>query len=146
MKVQRIAWVGVRTERAEAMVAFLRDTLGLAFEWSGEGQSVFSLPDGAKAEVFSSDSPDNAHFGGAPVVGFYVDDVLEASEELLAAGVEIVHGPVFDDESDAAWVHFRAPDGNLYELTQGSDLLADDSARDDFELEDVELDDSEREG
>jgi hypothetical protein len=21
-----------------------------------------------------------------------------------------------------AWVHFRAPDGNLYELTQGSDL------------------------
>ena len=23
---------------------------------------------------------------------------------------------------DGPWVHFRAPDGNLYELTQGSDL------------------------
>jgi hypothetical protein len=33
-----------------------------------------------------------------------------------------VHGPVVDEDGDAAWVHFRAPDGNLYELTQGSDL------------------------
>jgi hypothetical protein len=36
--------------------------------------------------------------------------------------VGVVHGPVVADEDDAAWVHFRAPDGNLYELTQGSDL------------------------
>jgi catechol 2,3-dioxygenase-like lactoylglutathione lyase family enzyme len=104
------------------MVAFLRDTLGLTLEFAEDGQWVFSLPDGAKTEVFAAQSPHNSHFETGPVVGFYVDDVLEASEELIAAGIEIVHGPIFDDESDAAWVHFRAPDGNLYELTQGSDL------------------------
>jgi catechol 2,3-dioxygenase-like lactoylglutathione lyase family enzyme len=122
MQVRRIAWLGVRTERADAMVAFMNDVLGLSLKHAGEGQWVFSLPDGAKAEVFASDSPHNPHLEDGPVAGFYVDDVAAATEELRAAGVEIVHGPVILDEGDAAWVHFRAPDGNLYELTQGSDL------------------------
>jgi catechol 2,3-dioxygenase-like lactoylglutathione lyase family enzyme len=122
MHVRRIAWLGVRTEHADAMVAFLQTTLGLPLEHLDEGQWVFSLPDGSKAEVFSSESPHNRHFGGAPVAGFYVDDVAAATAELREAQVEIVHGPVFAEDGDAAWVHFRAPDGNLYELTQGSDL------------------------
>jgi catechol 2,3-dioxygenase-like lactoylglutathione lyase family enzyme len=122
MHVRRIAWLGVRTEHADAMVAFLQTTLGLRLEHLDEGQWVFSLPDGSKAEVFSSESPHNEHFERAPVAGFYVEDVAAAAEELRQAGVEIVHGPVFADDADAAWVHFRAPDGNLYELTQGSDL------------------------
>jgi catechol 2,3-dioxygenase-like lactoylglutathione lyase family enzyme len=122
MDVRRIAWLGVRTDHAEAMAAFLQTTLGLHLEHSDEGQWVFSLPDGSKAEVFSSESPHNEHFGLAPVAGFYVDDVAAAAEELRRAHVEIVHGPVFADDGDAAWVHFRAPDGNLYEFTQGSDL------------------------
>jgi catechol 2,3-dioxygenase-like lactoylglutathione lyase family enzyme len=122
MDVRRIAWLGVRTEHADAMVAFLRDTLGMALEHAGNDQWVFSLPDGAKTEVFSSDSPHNVHFESAPVAGFYVDDVSQATDELREAGVEIVHGPVVEDDGDAAWVHFRGPDGNLYELTQGSDL------------------------
>jgi catechol 2,3-dioxygenase-like lactoylglutathione lyase family enzyme len=122
MELRRIAWLGVRTEHADAMVAFLQATLGLTLEHADEGQWVFSLPDGSKAEVFSSESPHNQHFGPAPVAGFYVDDVAAAAAELREAGVEIVHGPVFADDGDAAWVHFRAPDGNLYEFTQGSDL------------------------
>ena len=122
MDVRRIAWLGVRTEHADAKVAFLQTTLGLRLEHADEGQWVFSLPDGSKTEVFSSQSPHNGHFEGAPVAGFYVHDVAAATAELREAQVEIVHGPVFAEDGDAAWVHFRAPDGNLYELTQGSDL------------------------
>lgn len=122
IEVRGIAWLGVRTDRADAMVGFLRDTLGMALEHAGDGEWAFSLPDGSKTEVFSADGPHNPHFERAPVAGFYVDDVSQAAEELRAAGVEIVHGPVADDDGDSAWVHFRAPDGNLYELTQGSDL------------------------
>jgi catechol 2,3-dioxygenase-like lactoylglutathione lyase family enzyme len=120
--LRRIAWLGVRTEHADVMVAFLQTTLGLSLEQLDDGQWVFSLPDGSKVEVFSSASAHNEHFGAAPVAGFFVDDVAAAAEELREAGVEIIHGPVFADDGDAAWVHFRAPDGNLYELTQGSDL------------------------
>jgi catechol 2,3-dioxygenase-like lactoylglutathione lyase family enzyme len=122
MRIRRIAWLGVRTGSADPMVEFLSATLGLRLEHDDQGQWVFSLPDGSKVEVFSSNSAHNEHFGSAPVAGFYVDDVAGATRELLDGGAEIVHGPVFTDEADAAWVHFRAPDGNLYELTQGSDL------------------------
>jgi hypothetical protein len=44
MEVRRIAWLGVRTEHASAMVAFLQTTLGLTLEHADEGQWVFSLP------------------------------------------------------------------------------------------------------
>jgi catechol 2,3-dioxygenase-like lactoylglutathione lyase family enzyme len=104
------------------MAVFLQTTLGLTPEHADAGQWVFSLPDGSKAEVFSAESPHNRHFERAPVAGFYVDDVAQATGELREAGIQIVHGPVFAEDGDAAWVHFRAPDGNLYELTQGSDL------------------------
>ena len=122
MQVRRIAWLGVRTEHASAMAAFLQTTLGLTLEHADGDQWVFSLPDGSKAEVFSAESLRNEHFGSAPVAGFYVDDVAEAAHERRMGGIEIVHGPVFAEDGDAAWVHFLAPDGNLYELTQGSDL------------------------
>ena len=49
-----------------------------------------------------------------PVPLFEVDDVHAARLELEAAGVEIVGEPGRD--SNWEWIHFRAPDGNLYEL------------------------------
>ena len=45
---------------------------------------------------------------------FEVDDVHAARLELEAAGVEIVGEPGRDRNWE--WIHFRAPDGNLYEL------------------------------
>jgi len=57
------------------------------------------------------------------VVEFLIDDVAAATNELRAAGVPIVSGPVYwEGEDDVAWVHFRAPDGNIYGITQGRDL------------------------
>jgi catechol 2,3-dioxygenase-like lactoylglutathione lyase family enzyme len=53
------------------------------------------------------------------VVGFLVDDVGAGAVQLAAAGTE-VH-PVLRAGCDA-WVHFRAPDGHLYELTEAPDV------------------------
>ena len=121
VRILRIAWLGVRTQDGQAMADFLEGTLGLACSHHEDDTWIFGLPDGAKAEVFGPRSPHNAHFTTGPGVGFLVDDVASAAEELRAAGVHIVDGPVYAEE-DIAWVHFRAPDGNIYELTQGSDL------------------------
>jgi hypothetical protein len=72
-------------------------------------------------EVFGPS--ENKHFTTGPVVEFFTDDVAAATEELRAAGVPIISGPVFwEGEDDVAWVHFRAPDGNIYGITQGRDL------------------------
>jgi hypothetical protein len=54
---------------------------------------VYSLPDGSKAEVFGPASRHNKHFTTGPVVGFLVDDVVAATEELRAADIPIVSGP-----------------------------------------------------
>jgi hypothetical protein len=74
------------------------------------------LPDGSKVEVFGRDSPVNRHFTTGPVAGFLVDDAFGATEELRSAGIEIPLEPVLDDTRNA-WVHFRAPDGNICEFT-----------------------------
>jgi catechol 2,3-dioxygenase-like lactoylglutathione lyase family enzyme len=51
------------------------------------------------------------------VAGFLVDNAADAAAELRSAGVEILLESAVD-ESGNAWVHFRAPDGNIYEFTQ----------------------------
>jgi catechol 2,3-dioxygenase-like lactoylglutathione lyase family enzyme len=63
MEVRNIRWVGVPARNYEAMVAFVRQVLGL---------------------------------------------------ELETAGIEVIGATGRDTEWE--WIHFRAPDGNLYEL------------------------------
>jgi catechol 2,3-dioxygenase-like lactoylglutathione lyase family enzyme len=117
MEIIKLAWLGTRTERAEPTVAFFRDLLGLRLDLEQEEFWVLKLPDGSNVEVFGSSNPINSHFTTGPVAGFLVDDVFGATEELRAAGVEILLEPELDDSGNA-WVHFRAPDGNIYEFTQ----------------------------
>jgi catechol 2,3-dioxygenase-like lactoylglutathione lyase family enzyme len=117
MEIIKLAWVGTRTSNAQRTVQFFQDLLGLRFGMEHDGFWMLQLPDGSKVEVFSADSPTNAHFTTGPVVGFLVDDVSAAADELRTAGVELLQGPQRDDRGNA-WVHFRAPDGNVYEFTE----------------------------
>jgi catechol 2,3-dioxygenase-like lactoylglutathione lyase family enzyme len=121
MRIIKLAWVGTRTGNAEPTVAFFRDVLGLRPDLELPGFWTLKLPDGSKVEVFGPDSPINRHFTTGPVMGFLVDDVFDATAELRSAGVEILLEPELD-ESGNAWVHFRAPDGNIYEFTQDSEV------------------------
>ena len=117
MRIIKLAWVGTRTGNPEPTVAFFRDVLGLRLELEHAGFWMLKLPDGGKVEVFGSDSPINRHFTTGPVAGFLVDNAADAAAELRSAGVEILLESTVD-ESGNAWVHFRAPDGNIYEFTQ----------------------------
>jgi catechol 2,3-dioxygenase-like lactoylglutathione lyase family enzyme len=117
MEIIKLAWLGTRTDRPEPTVAFFRDLLGLRLDLELEDFWVLKLPDGSKVEVFGPESRANRHFTTGPVAGFLVDDVSGATEELRSAGVEILLEPVVDGSGNA-WVHFRAPDGNVYEFTQ----------------------------
>ena len=118
MRVKRIGWAGTRTSEYPAMVAFLQAVLGLATSQEGADFSAFQLPDGGTFEVFGPRDRDHAHFSTGPVIGFVVDDLSAAVRELEAAGVELLGGQV-DERTGGGWRHFRAPDGNVYELTSG---------------------------
>jgi catechol 2,3-dioxygenase-like lactoylglutathione lyase family enzyme len=115
MRVLALVWVGTRTAEFGATTAFFRDVLGLGVHSSAPDFEVLEVPDGSTVEVFGPGSEWNRHLTH-PVAGFLVDDLAGAVDELLAAGTEIVL-PV-QDGGDRAWMHFRAPDGFVYELVE----------------------------
>jgi catechol 2,3-dioxygenase-like lactoylglutathione lyase family enzyme len=99
------------------MVHLLRDVLGLTVEFEQPTTIELSLPSGDRVQVFA---PGDRYFdffaaeSSGPVALFEVDDVHAAHETLTAAGMEIVG--TLEQDSNWEWLHFRAPDGNLYEL------------------------------
>lgn len=113
MKIQGIVFAGTGTDARPQMTAFARDVLGMApAQVVGVEADLFDLPDGSSFAVASA--------GGMGVtersIGFLVDDIDAAAQELCAAGAEV------DDEISSnareRYVHFRAPDGQLYELVE----------------------------
>lgn len=115
MHVLGLSWVGTRTGRFDETVGFFHGVLGLKVRLNDAELAVLDVPGGATVEVFSEGSVVNAHLT-SPVAGFLVDDLETAATELRAAGAEIVL-PITGGDT-GRWLHFRAPDGFLYELSE----------------------------
>lgn len=117
MEVKNVRWVGVRTDRYDEMVRFLRDVLGLRVDLVEATTTEFTTSEGDAIQVMGPDDPSYDFFGAhatGPVPLFEVDDVQSARLALEAAGIEVV-GPTGRD-ARWEWIDVRAPDGNLYEL------------------------------
>jgi catechol 2,3-dioxygenase-like lactoylglutathione lyase family enzyme len=121
MEIQRLGWLGIRTDRFDEMAEFFESKLGLRKAIDQPCRAMFELPNGDPIDIFHSSDERYRHFTTGPVVGFVVDDVEKARQELVDAGVGDV-GPFMRGDG-FAWAHFRGPDGNLYEL-QGRDRTA----------------------
>lgn len=111
VKVVTLSWLGVRTADFEALAGFYEAVLGLALVHREDGFWVFETEAGNRVEVFAPSYPGKDHFVTGPVAGFAVADLDSATAELADAGVELLGEP------GPSWQHFRAPDGNVYELT-----------------------------
>jgi hypothetical protein len=117
MEVRNVRWVGIYTHRYSEMVSLLRDTMGLAVNFLEETTVEFTTSEGDEVQVLAPGDPYYDFFkqhAAGPVPLFEVDDIHSARAELIDAGIEVV-GPVGRD-GNWEWIHFRAPDGNLYEL------------------------------
>ena len=90
-----------------------RDVLGLtSVPVEGSTADMFALPSGdgfAVASLHEEDGP------AERTVGFLVDDLGTAVDELHAAGVET---DGISENDRYRYTHFRAPDGRLYELVE----------------------------
>ena len=118
MQIRGVAWLGVRTDRYAVMTAFCRDVLGLR-EVHDDGRfGIYDTSEGDRVEVFGPGAPTGpGQFETNHVVaGFLVDDLAAATRELAIAGVELLGGR--NDAEHSSWQHFRAPDGNVYELKE----------------------------
>src|SRR5215210_2935747 len=112
MRLLGLVFAGTATEQRAAMARFARETLRLErVEVGGVEADLFALPDGSHFAV-----ADPRGMGDTSrSIGFRVDDLDAAVAELRAAGVDVGE-PAENDRH--RYVHFRAPDGNLYELVE----------------------------
>lgn len=112
MRILGLVFAGSATDRRTEMAAFARDVLGLEQTVvEGAEADMFELPDGS---VFAVAGPRD--FGETSrSLGFLVADLEEAIAELTEAGVEVDE---IATNEQFHYVHFRGPDGALYELVE----------------------------
>jgi catechol 2,3-dioxygenase-like lactoylglutathione lyase family enzyme len=121
MRVLRLCWLGIPAEDYDGMVGLLRDVLGLDVEFERATSAELSLPSGDRVQVFGPGDPYFEFFrehARGPVALFEVDDLRQARADLAAAGIELIGE--LERDSEWEWLHFRGPDGNLYELAERS--------------------------
>jgi glyoxylase I family protein len=118
LQIKGIVFAGTATSARSDMSAFARDVLGLAAaSVDGIEADLFDLPDGSSFVVASPDGIGATERS----VGFLVDDVASAADELRAAGVRV--DAEIATNARYRYVHFWAPDGKLYELVEQCDEM-----------------------
>ena len=131
MRVHRLGWLTTYTHHYQETRRFFAEVLGLPIEVDEPTFAQMAMQDADHdyIEVLSVEDPDSAfeaeyHRSGY-VAGFVVDDVVAARAELVAVGVEILAEIHWSTRRPGyGWFHFRAPDGRVYGLMEGSRLRA----------------------
>ena len=112
MRILGLTFAGTATDDRTRMTQFLRDDLHLEqIEVEGVEADLFTLPDGSHFAVASPGGMGDTDRS----IGFLVDDLDDALILLIESGIEV---GVVTENADARYLHFRAPDGRLYELVE----------------------------
>jgi len=112
VEILGLVFAGSATDRRAEMATFARAVLGLEpAPLEGVDAEMFALPDGGFFAVAGPREMGDT----SRTIGFRVADLDAAVSELRAAGVE-VDAPAANERH--RYVHFRAPDGKLYELVE----------------------------
>jgi hypothetical protein len=95
--------------------------MGLSPMIEMEGWSLFGMPNGSIIDLYAPEAAAGICPWGlneGVVFGFRVDDIHTASQELEAAGCELLGGVNFIEQLNYSWRHFRGPDGRVYGINQ----------------------------
>jgi catechol 2,3-dioxygenase-like lactoylglutathione lyase family enzyme len=112
MRILGLTFAGTSTANRTAMTQFLSNTLGMRrVVVAGVEADLFELDDGAHFAVASPDTMGDS----SRSIGFLVDDLAAVRSAVESDGYWV--GDITSNEIEW-YCHFRAPDGNLYELCQ----------------------------
>src|SRR5208282_6569582 len=107
--------IGVVSENLGEQRRFYREVLGFAEVNAGDDWVHFDLGNGNLLELVQR-SNDPQYDRVRYQVGYAVEDIVAARDELILRGV----APVTKIEGDAAaggrWCYFRDPEGNIFEI------------------------------
>jgi catechol-2,3-dioxygenase len=111
-------WIGVVTDEMQTQRVFYRDTLGFEEIDVSDGWVQFAVPGGGLFELIQRDASPQ-YDARRYQVGFTVDDIRAARDELVRRGAEPI-SEIEGEESGSRnlWCYFRDAEGNVFELTQ----------------------------
>jgi hypothetical protein len=109
-----VSFLGLHTPKFGEMRRLYADAYGLQVLHEAPGAVWFALGDGAELHLYAETDDYHAFFGAGPVPGLLVDDFGSAVERLTQQGVHWLTEP--DTADGRIWRHYRAPDGNVYEV------------------------------
>ncbi len=120
MMTQGITWhaVVVRPDQFEAHKAFTIDRLGVTPMMEMDGVAVFVFPNGDFYEIYIPATTPPYGYNDSFAIGFRVDDVAQASQELADAGYELLGDIVRAPEYQYAYRHYRGADGRVYGINE----------------------------
>ena len=111
-------WIGVVAEDLQAQRRFYRDVMGFREIEAADDYVQFDLGENRMFEVLAKDPQTPEYAARRFQVGFDVDDIEAAREQLIGAGVEPIGEIEGGDEAGSRWAYFRDPEGNVFEITQ----------------------------
>jgi len=110
-------WIGVVCDDFEQQRTFYRDVLGLRETERGDDWIQYDMGPGLTFELMRQ-SGDPEYDQPRYQVGFVVDDIRAARDELLSRGVEAVTDIKVGSDGESRWAYFRDPEGNVFEITE----------------------------
>lgn len=109
-----VSFLGLRTQAFAEMRSLYLDGFALPVIHDTPGAVWFGLADQAELHLYAESDSYHEYFGTGPVPGHYVDDFAASVERLDSHGVQWLTEP--DTAAGRTWRHYRAPDGNVYEV------------------------------
>lgn len=120
MKIQGIGWLGLVSDRPETR-KFYKDVLGLNLIDETPAYAYYKITEKEYLEILPSDSPfGKRQRNGAPAIGFLVENLDNAIQELAQAGVEL-KSKIEEWRSDTEhhrWAYLEDPDGQVLLLME----------------------------
>ena len=117
MKLGWPSWIGVVSEDLAEQRRFYRETLGFTELNAGDGWVHFDLGNGNLLELVQrSDDPQYERVRYQ--VGYAVEDIESARDELTARGVRPLSELEGSREAGGRWCYFRDPEGNVFEIKE----------------------------
>lgn len=111
-------WIGVVVDDLEQQRRFYRDRLGFRETGGSEGWVHLEVPGGGLFELIQRD-PSPQYDARRYQIGFTVEDIHAAREELVRRGVEAISDIGGEEPgSGNMWCYFRDAEGNVFEVTQ----------------------------
>ncbi len=101
----------------QAQRAFYRDALGFKELLVGDGWVQFDMGFPNVLELLER-SAEPQYDRPRYQVGYAVEDIRSAREELVARGATPISEIEGEPESNGYWAYFRDPEGNVFEISQ----------------------------